>query len=129
MRDELRELVERLVAIDSVNPTLVPGGAGEAGSAASSPAGSTRAASRPSTTSRRLARERRRSRVAAAERTVTLLNAHMDTVALGGADAGLSPRVDGNRLYGRGAYDMKASLAAIMLVGAAARRDSSSRAT
>jgi acetylornithine deacetylase len=51
-----------------------------------------------------------------------LLNAHTDTVALGGRDGGLEPRVEGDRLYGRGAYDMKASLAAIMLAGAEAAR-------
>jgi Peptidase dimerisation domain/Peptidase family M20/M25/M40 len=48
-----------------------------------------------------------------------LLNAHLDTVGVGGADAGLSPRVVGNRLYGRGALDMKGSLGVIMLVAAA----------
>src|SRR3546814_14671807 len=42
-----------------------------------------------------------------------LLNAHMDTVGLGGPDGASSPRIDGDRMYGRGAYDMKASLAAI----------------
>jgi acetylornithine deacetylase len=49
-----------------------------------------------------------------------MLNAHLDTVALGGPDGALTPRVEGTRLYGRGAYDMKGSLAAIMLVAAAA---------
>jgi acetylornithine deacetylase len=47
-----------------------------------------------------------------------MLNAHMDTVGLGGPDGALTPRVEGNRLYGRGSFDMKGSLAAIMLVAA-----------
>jgi acetylornithine deacetylase len=44
----------------------------------------------------------------------------MDTVGLGGPDGGLKARVDGTRLYGRGAQDMKGSLAAIMLAAAGA---------
>ena len=122
MRDELRDLLERLVAIDSVNPTLVPGGAGEA-AIGRFVAGwledrgveveyDEPAPGRANVVGRVRGRGGGRS---------LLLNAHMDTVALGGADGALSPRVEGNRLYGRGAYDMKASLAAIMLAGAAAR--------
>jgi acetylornithine deacetylase len=48
-----------------------------------------------------------------------MLNAHMDTVGAGGMASPFSPVVRDGRVYGRGAYDMKASLAAIML---AARR-------
>ncbi len=44
-----------------------------------------------------------------------MLNAHMDTVGAGGMSDAFSPRVEGGRIYGRGAYDMKASLAAIMI--------------
>jgi acetylornithine deacetylase len=47
-----------------------------------------------------------------------LLNAHTDTVGLLEPDGGLAPRIEGDRLYGRGAYDMKGSLASIMLAGA-----------
>jgi acetylornithine deacetylase len=47
-----------------------------------------------------------------------MLNAHMDTVGVGGMERPHEPHVEDRRLYGRGAYDMKASLAASMLVGA-----------
>ena len=50
-----------------------------------------------------------------------MLNAHLDTVGLGGPDGGLEPRIDGRRMYGRGSYDMKGSLAAIMTVAVAAQ--------
>ncbi|MGH2541154.1 MAG: M20/M25/M40 family metallo-hydrolase, partial [Ardenticatenaceae bacterium] len=43
-----------------------------------------------------------------------LLNAHLDTVDVAGIEAPFSLRTEGDRLYGRGAYDMKGS-AAIML--------------
>ena len=122
MRDELRDLLERMVAIDSVNPTLVPGGAGEAeiGRFVADWLDARGIEAEYDEPAPGRANVVGRVRGRGAGRSL-LLNAHMDTVALGGADAGLSPRVDGNRVYGRGAYDMKASLAAIMLVGAAAR--------
>ena len=44
-----------------------------------------------------------------------MLNAHMDTVGAGGMANPFTPVVRDGRVYGRGAYDMKASLAAIML--------------
>src|SRR5439155_395835 len=53
-----------------------------------------------------------------------MLNAHLDTVGVAGMTDPFTARVDGRRLYGRGAYDMKGSLAAIML---AARRLSARR--
>src|SRR4030095_11736533 len=41
-----------------------------------------------------------------------LLGGHLDTVGLAGTRDALTPRIDGDRLYARGAYDMKAGLAA-----------------
>jgi acetylornithine deacetylase len=53
-----------------------------------------------------------------------ILNGHLDTVGLLAPDGDLGVRVDGQRLYGRGAYDMKGSLAALASAAAecAARR-------
>ena len=48
-----------------------------------------------------------------------MLNAHMDTVGVEGMEHPFEPIMRDGRLYGRGAYDMKGSLAACML---AARR-------
>jgi acetylornithine deacetylase len=44
-----------------------------------------------------------------------LLCGHVDTVGVDGMDALHAPRVDGDRLYGRGAYDMKAGVAAALI--------------
>jgi acetylornithine deacetylase len=52
-----------------------------------------------------------------------MLNAHMDTVGYAGMERPLAPSVEGNRLYGRGAFDMKGSLAAIMLAAAEMAKD------
>src|SRR6185312_9907039 len=51
-----------------------------------------------------------------------LLNGHLDTVGVAGMEAPFEPRVEDGRLYGRGAYDMKGALAAIMLAAAEATR-------
>jgi acetylornithine deacetylase len=117
---DIRNLLADLVAIESVNPTLVPGGAGEAEIARFVAAWLARngvdvqyhdlGESRANVIGRVPGRGGGRS---------PLLNAHLDTVGIGGDDAGLSARVDGNRVYGRGALDMKGSLAVIMLVTAA----------
>jgi acetylornithine deacetylase len=120
---ELAELTKQLVAIDSVNPELIPGAAGEAEIARFVAEWLERAGldveveevapGRPNVVG--IARGTGGGRS-------LLLNAHMDTVGVAGMERGHEPHVDGDRLYGRGAYDMKASLAAIMLAGAEAVR-------
>ena len=50
----------------------------------------------------------------AAARTL-LLCGHIDTVGVHGMSEPHAPRVDGDRLYGRGAYDMKAGVAAALI--------------
>ena len=118
MRSE--ELVSALVAIDSVNPDLVPGGAGEAEIAAFV-AGWLREAGLEVELEEPL--PGRPSVVAVARGTgggaSLMLNAHMDTVGVEGMERPFEPVVRDGRLHGRGAYDMKGSLAACML---AARR-------
>jgi acetylornithine deacetylase len=119
--DELRELTERLVAIDSVNPTLVEGAAGEAEIARFVASWLEEhgvavelddvVPGRPNVVGR--------VRGSGGGRTL-LLNGHLDTVGLGGPDAGVEPRVEGGRLYGRGSYDMKGSVAAMMVAAARA---------
>ena len=51
-----------------------------------------------------------------------MLNAHMDTVGAGGMADAFTPVVKDGRVYGRGAYDMKGSLAAIMIVAREAKK-------
>jgi acetylornithine deacetylase len=118
------DLLGQLVAIDSVNPALVPGGAGEAEIAAFVAAWLTDRGLEV-TVDEPLAG--RPSVVGVARGTgggpSLMLNAHMDTVNVDGMDRPHEPVVRDGRLYGRGAYDMKGGLAAIMVAGAAAARD------
>jgi acetylornithine deacetylase len=120
--DDLTQLLARLVAIDSINPDLVPGGAGE-GTIARFVADWAREAGLEVSIVEPV--PGRPSVVAVARGTgggrSLLLNAHLDTVGVAGMTAPHAPRVEGNRLYGRGAFDMKAGLAAIMVTTAAAR--------
>jgi acetylornithine deacetylase len=118
---DVTDLLADLVAIDSVNPDLVPGGAGEA-EIARFVAGWLERAGLDVTVTEVMPG---RPNVVGVARGLgggrsLLLNAHMDTVGYDGMDDPLRPRVEGARMYGRGAYDMKAGLAAIMVAGAQA---------
>jgi acetylornithine deacetylase len=118
--DPTLDLLRDLVAIDSVNPALVVGGAGEAAIAG------------------RLADELRGaglavhvSEVAPGRPNVVavlegrlpgrilMFCGHVDTVGVSGMDAPFSPVERDGRLYGRGAQDMKGGIAA--MCGAARR--------
>jgi acetylornithine deacetylase len=112
------------VRIDSVNPDLVPGGAGES-EIAQFVAGWLRdaglevevteaAPGRPNVVA--VARGRGGGRS-------LMLNAHMDTVGVEGMERPFEPQVRDGRLYGRGAYDMKGSLAACMLAAAGVAKE------
>lgn len=122
---EAVELLRDLVAIDSVNPDLVPGGAGEGEIARYVAAWLER---RGLEVTVQEAAPGRPNVVAVARGSgggrSLLLNAHTDTVGVAGMARPHDPYVEGNRMYGRGAFDMKAGLAAMMCAGAAAARRS-----
>jgi acetylornithine deacetylase len=119
--EQAERLVAALVAIDSVNPALVPGGAGEAevmGFAAAWLADAglevdlvQAAPGRPSVVAT--------ARGTGGGRSL-MLNGHLDTVGVEGMREPHTPRVRDGRLYGRGGYDMKGGVAACMLAAAAA---------
>ncbi len=117
-QNDLTALTAELVAIDSTNPDLVPGGAGEAEIARF--VADWLESAGLDVELRELGPSRANviavARGSGSGRTL-MLNAHMDVVGAGGMGEPWTPRIDGTRLHGRGAYDMKASLAAIMLAG------------
>ena len=113
------DLIGQLVAIDSVNPSLVAGAAGEE-ELATFVAGWLRRAGLE--VSLQEAAPGRPNVIAIARGSgggrSLMLNAHLDTVGVGGMPRAHTPVVREGRLYGRGAYDMKGGLAAAMLAAA-----------
>ena len=120
----INELVTRLVAINSINPNLVPGGPGERaitdyisgwlvarGVAVDEIPSGIAGADRPSLLCRVPGTGGGRS---------LMLYAHTDTVGVAGMDAPFAPEIRDGALHGRGAYDMKGSLAVILGVAAEA---------
>jgi acetylornithine deacetylase len=114
------ELLSDLVAINSVNPDLVPGAAGEteiAGFCADW-------LKRHGFEVHRLEARKGRPSVVGIAKGIgggrsLMLNGHIDTVTLAGYDGDpLKPRLEGGRLYGRGSFDMKCGVAAMMVAAA-----------
>lgn len=113
-------LLNSLVEIDSTNPELVPGGAGE-GEIADFVSGWL--AERGFTCQRLESRPGRPSIVAthagSGGGSSIMLNGHLDAVSLASYDAdGLAPVVRNGSLHGRGTYDMKSGVAAMMVAAA-----------
>lgn len=120
---ELAALLADLVRIDSVNPDLVPGGAGEAA-----------AADFVADWGRAAGLEVHRVEPVAGRPSVVLvargsgggrslmLNGHLDTVGVAGMAEPFAPRVEGGRLFGRGAFDMKGGVAACLWTAREAAR-------
>jgi acetylornithine deacetylase len=121
-REAVTEVLQLLVSTPSVNPTLAPDEAGNEQEIAS-------------VTKDWLEKHGVRAwvdvvqpgrcnavgQVGQGDRVLVLCG-HIDTVATSGMTIPpFEPRMDGNRLYGRGAYDMKGGVAAIMCALAALR--------
>jgi acetylornithine deacetylase len=122
-RATLVEAASELIRIPSINPDLVPGAEGERAVAEQIAARLGRTAGID--VELQDAGDGRPNVIAAAGnghgRTL-LLNGHIDTVGVVGMVDPLVPRVDGDRLYGRGSYDMKGCMAgALVLLEALAR--------
>ncbi|HEU4936631.1 MAG TPA: ArgE/DapE family deacylase [Vicinamibacterales bacterium] len=115
MTDPVISLLRDLVAIDSVNPSLVPGAAGEA-----------QIADAIEMHMRAIGLEVHRQDVApgrpnvigvleGSERGRSLMFCgHIDTVGVAGMESPFTPVIRDGRLYGRGAQDMKAGVAAMI---------------
>ena len=123
--DDVIDLARQLISIDSVNPALVPGGAGEHELArfverwAAANGLASRLIPSPDRRPNLVIGDAKRDAhdtVSADARTL-MLYGHLDTVGPGSMAAPFEPRIEGDRLFGRGAYDQKAGLAAA-LVGA-----------
>lgn len=120
MQDPTIALLKDLVAIDSVNPSLVPGGAGE-GAIAERIAAELRASGLDVQVAEAAPGRPNVFGVIDSGRAgpSLMLCGHSDTVGVEGMTAPFDPVVRDGKLFGRGAQDMKGGVASIL---AAARR-------
>jgi acetylornithine deacetylase len=116
------ELLKDLVRIDSVNPGLVEGAAGET---AIADYASAWLEGHGFTITRLEAIPGRPSIVGVAKGSgggkSLMFNGHLDTVTLAGYDGDpLDPRIEDGKMFGRGTFDMKAGIAVMMVAAATA---------
>jgi acetylornithine deacetylase len=116
-------LLENLVGIDSVNPSLVPDGAGE-----------TEIANFIKTWLQTRGFETHWLENTPGRPSVVgvlkgsgggkslMLNGHIDTVTLAGNPDGTSPRIENGKMFARGAYDMKCGVAAMLVAASRASK-------
>ncbi|MFZ1908039.1 MAG: M20/M25/M40 family metallo-hydrolase, partial [Burkholderiales bacterium] len=123
MKNDCIELLAALVSIDSVNPDLVPGARGEGEIAAFVADWLRRQGLEVHVEDS--GRNGRPNVVAVARGTgggrSLMLNAHMDTVGVAGMQSPFRPEIRDGKLFGRGAMDTKAALAAFMAALAEAK--------
>jgi acetylornithine deacetylase len=111
-------LLHALVGINSVNPSLVAGAPGEADIVEFLRQRLDRAGFTTTIVQARGQSSRPSLIAIGPERSdsaTIVLNGHLDTVGVSGMDDPFTPRVDGNRLYARGAADMKGGVAAMVV--------------
>ena len=129
LSDAAVALLSDLVAIDSVNPGLADGAAGESANVAFL-ANRLRANGFTVTIINAEGHANRPSLLAVgpgtADAPTVLLNGHLDTVGVSGMPSPFTPRVEGHQLFGRGAADMKGGVAAMVV---AAERLAAKRST
>lgn len=116
----LRELLQDLIAIPSVNPSLAPGeGHGEAAIAAFAAEWLNARGVRAQVEEVAPGRHNVHAEVGGSDGPTLCFCAHLDTVATAGMTIPpFEPKVEGNRMYGRGSFDMKGGLAAVMAAAA-----------
>lgn len=115
-----RDLLAQLIAIDSVNPDLVPGGNGEHEIARFCEGWFDARGFEV----HRLERRPGRPSIVAVKKgsgggKSLMLNGHLDTVGTVGYEGdALMPRVENGKMFGRGTFDMKGGVAAMMVAAA-----------
>ncbi len=116
----IKDLLRELIAIPSVNPTLAPGeGQGELAIATFAAEWLNAHGVSARVEVAAPGRANVHAEVGAGDGPTLCLCAHLDTVGTAGMTIpAFEPRVDGNRIYGRGSYDMKGGLAAVMATAA-----------
>jgi acetylornithine deacetylase len=124
-RAEVLEAVAMLVRTPSVNPSLAPGeGQGEAAIAGVARDWLEKHGIRSWLEEAAPGRPNAVAELGDAAGPTLVLCAHLDTVGTAGMTIPpFEPRVEGNRVYGRGSYDMKGSAAAVLCAAAALARE------
>ena len=124
-RSEVLEILEQLIRTPSVNPSLVPDEAhGEQAIAKVAQGWLTRNGVKSWLEEAAPGRPNAVAEVGTGKGLTLVFCAHLDTVGTAGMTIPpFEPRLDGNRVYGRGSYDMKGSAAAVMAAAAALGRE------